>query len=118
MKALALLLFAPLLVSSLKIVPKTRETYASWAEKNGVALPKTEAQYQYVTCYDYFGQSGNSYRVQDYVTDLYSSGWDNRFSSCCFYGVWTLYDDRDYNERNTNVSRNKMVAILFISMKL
>ena len=103
---LALLVFSPLLVSSLKLVTKPKETYASFAAKNGIALNKadSDATAQYVTCYDYFGQGGSSYRVTDYVPDLYSTGWDNKFSSCCFYGIWNMYDDRDYNERSTNVS--------------
>ena len=103
---LALLVFSPLLVSSLKLVSKPKETYASYAAKNGIALNKadSDATAQYVTCYDYFGQGGSSYRVTDYVPDLYSTGWDNKFSSCCFYGIWNMYDDRDYNERSTNVS--------------
>ena len=87
-------------------VTKPKETYASYAAKNGIALNKadSDATAQYVTCYDYFGQGGSSYRVTDYVPDLYSTGWDNKFSSCCFYGIWNMYDDRDYNERSTNVS--------------
>jgi len=88
----------------LKLVSKPKETYTSYAAKNGIALNKadSEATAQYVTCYDYFGQGGSSYRVTDYVPDLYSTGWDNKFSSCCFYGIWNMYDDRDYNERSTN----------------
>ena len=55
---LALLVFSPLLVSSLKLVTKPKETYASYAAKNGIALNKadSDATAQYVTCYDYFGQ--------------------------------------------------------------
>merc|ERR1712154_626131 len=100
----AILALSPLLASSLKLVPKTKETYASYAEKNGIPLNKLEATAQYATCYDYFGQGGQSYRVTDYIPDLYSIGWDNRFSSCCYYGIWNMYDDRDYNERNTNAA--------------
>ena len=62
---LALLVFSPLLVSSLKLVSKPKETYASYATKNGIAINKadSDATAQYVTCYDYFGQGGSSYRV-------------------------------------------------------
>ena len=102
----AFLVFCPaIFASSLKLVPTNKETYASYAKRNGIALNKAAdgASAQYMTCYDYFGQSGSSYQVTDYVPDLYSIGWDNRFSSCCYYGIWNMYDDRDYNERNTNV---------------
>merc|ERR1711963_285375 len=96
----ALLLALPFLASSLKIQPMGRETYASYAKRNGLALEKSNEQYQYVSCYDYFGQQGQSYRITDYVPDLRSSGWDNKFSSCCFYGTWVMYADSEYNERN------------------
>ena len=28
----------------------------------------------------------------------------NRFSSCCYYGIWILYADVNYNQNNQNVS--------------
>ncbi len=40
---------------------------------------------------------GPSLTMSDYVPDLRAYGWDNEFSSCCFNGVWLLYDDYDYN---------------------
>ena len=112
MKAIAFLLFAPFLASSLKVNNFTfpagsRTTYASWAQRN--ALNKDDfwgKNYQHAICFDYFNQTGSSYWIQDYISDLSDSGWSNRFTSCCFYGVWILYDHRDYNKINKNVSRN------------
>ena len=40
---LALLVFSPLLVSSLKLVSKPKETYASYAAKNGIELNKADS---------------------------------------------------------------------------
>ena len=116
MKHLLFVLLLPFLAESLKIQPQSleKETYASYAAKNGIKLEKTTASPQYMTCYDYNGQQGNSYRLTDYVSDLYSTGWDNKFSSCCFYGIWNLYQDAEFNERNSNVSKYGIISSLDI----
>ena len=103
----------PFLANSLKIQPKSfeKETYASYAAKNGIKLEKSADQPQSMTCYDYFGQQGNSYRVTNFDSDLSYNGWDNKFSSCCFYGIWTLYQDALYNEDNPNVSLFKNINL-------
>lgn len=99
---LVLVALLPALMQASKIPSSEKETYAKFAERNQMQTDRSLAQYQYMTCYDYFGQGGSSYRVTDYISDMYSTGWNDRFSSCCYYGVWVLYEDRDYNERNTN----------------
>ena len=100
---LALLITLPLLATALKIKTQTRETYASYAKRNGIPLEKSKAEQQSATCYDYFGQQGQSCRITDYVPYLFSLGWDNKFSSCCFYGTWVMYGDSTYNENNPSV---------------
>jgi hypothetical protein len=106
---ISLLVILPILAAtSLKIIPQTnRQTYAEYAKENGIALAKSDlkAENQYLTCYDHYGQSGNSYRIQDYVSNLGSINWDNQFSSCCFYGIWSLFDGIDYNGRDEQVIR-------------
>jgi len=106
MKAICgLLAILPLLASSFKVVPSTppKETYASYAQRNGIPLPKSgKASNQYANCYDYTNQQGNYYQATEYLPDLYKYGWDNRFSSCSVYGIWTLYQDSNYNSGNTN----------------
>ena len=104
MKSLVALALLPLLAASLKLESPKKETYASYAAKNGIVLPKTQANYQSLDCYDRFGQQGTTYRVNDYTPDLSRVGMDNRFSSCCWNGIWNLFDDYDYSERNPNVS--------------
>ena len=88
-----------ILASTLK---PQKETYASFAKRNGIPLPKVDAQYQFADCWDYSNQQGQSVRITDYTPNLGNNA--NRFSSCCYYGIWLMYDDIDYNSRNTNVS--------------
>ena len=108
---LALLITLPLLATALKIKTQTRETYASYAKRNGIPLEKSKAEQQSATCYDYFGQQGSSLIIYDYVPDLLQlGGWDNLFSSCCFYGTWVLYDDYQYNGNNPNVRQKFLIG--------
>ena len=51
-----------------KTLKPEKETYASYAARNGIPLAKTEANYQYADCYDYFGQQGYSRHITDYVS--------------------------------------------------
>ena len=100
------------LAASLKLekLPQSKETYASYAANNGMVLAKAQADYQYLDCYDRFSQQGTTYRVNDYTPDLSREGMDNRFSSCCFYGIWNLFDDYDYSERNPQVSNTNALG--------
>jgi len=83
-----------------KTLKPEKETYASYAARNGIPLAKSEASYQYADCYDYFGQQGYSRHITDYVPNLGQDS--NRFSSCCYYGIWILYADVNYNQNNQN----------------
>ena len=51
-----------------KTLKPEKETYASYAARNGIPLAKSEASYQYADCYDYFGQQGYSRHITDYVS--------------------------------------------------
>jgi hypothetical protein len=108
---ISLLALLPILAAtSLKIIPITiQQTYAEYAQENGTALTKSNSYHQYLTCYDKFGQSGSSYQVSNNIVDLGSIGWDNRFSSCCFNGIWILYQKKDMNgyEHNAYVRSKK-----------
>merc|ERR1719323_1788927 len=100
MKSLVVLVAFLGLSSSLKLDKLSKGTYANYAAENGIVLAKAQADYQYLDCYDRFNQQGTTYRVNDYTPDLSRVGMDNRFSSCCFYGIWNLFDDYEYSERN------------------
>ena len=101
---IALLLPSAILAS---ILQPQKETYASYAKRNGIAIPEAKtrsgASAQYADCWDYNGQQGYTRRINDYVANLGTDS--NRFSSCCFYGIWLMYDDINYNQNNNNVSK-------------
>ena len=59
---------------------------------------------QTVKCFDQFNGYGNSLTVKYPVSDLWTYNWDNKISSCCFTGFWLMYEYRDYNQFNSNVS--------------
>ena len=67
--SLAILVFLPILASA-KELSNHKETYAEYAKRNGIPMEKSGADYQYMTCYDNYGQSGSSYRAQDYISNL------------------------------------------------
>ena len=108
---IALLLPSAILAS---ILQPQKETYASYAKRNGIAIPETKtrsgASAQYADCWDYTGQQGYTRRINDYVANLGTDS--NKFSSCCFYGIWLMYDDINYNQNNNNVSKNTVTQIL------
>ena len=110
MKSLVVLVAFLGLSSSLKLDKLSKGTYANYAAENGIVLAKAQADYQYLDCYDRFNQQGTTYRVNDYTPDLSRVGMDNRFSSCCFYGIWNLFDDYEYSERNPQVSNTKHIV--------
>lgn len=53
---------------------------------------------QTLDCYDLQGQGGDSIQAIDYIPDLAAYGFDNMISSCCFQGIWMLYDNTNFNE--------------------
>ena len=66
---------------------------------------KSNDDLQKVTCYDGKGQTGESLDlVTGAIADL---GWgynfDDKISSCCFQGIWILYEDAAYNIDNHDV---------------
>ena len=72
MKSVLALTFLPLLASSLKILPQSRETYASYAAKNRIVTDdgKCGREQQVLDCYDYFSQQGTTYRYIN-TNDIY-----------------------------------------------
>ena len=42
-------------------------------------------------------------RLISYTPDLIPYNFDNRIASCCFNGVWMLYDDYFFNRDNFKV---------------
>ncbi len=63
---------------------------------------------QSLTCYDNYDGRGDSLQMYDYAPTLFSTevNFNNRFSSCCFSGVWLLYDNPFYNQGAFFVSVN------------
>ena len=43
-------------------------------------------------------------RLISYTPDLIPYNFDNRIASCCFNGVWMLYDDYFFNRDNLKVT--------------
>ena len=71
MKSILALAFLPLIASGLKVLPQSRETYASYAARNGIVMEKAAApDYQYLECYDYFGQQGTTWRYFNYFQEF------------------------------------------------
>ena len=64
---------------------------------------------QSLTCYEYWDQQGQYRTFTDYVDNLRDYGWDNRISSCCFTGIWILYDRANYNDNSETVSKTQIV---------
>ena len=60
-----------------------------------------EGRKQFLDCYDRYG---SQFHAVDYVPSLRVYNWDNKISSCCFTGIWMLYDAEDYNEYNTGTA--------------
>ena len=46
---------------------------------------------------------GDAIDLIEETENLHHTGFDNRFSSCCFNGVWILYEHENFNNA-TNVS--------------
>ncbi|XP_059083008.1 beta-crystallin A1-like [Tigriopus californicus] len=55
---------------------------------------------QELQCYEFPSYEGIAYRFNDYAPSLSPFDFDNVISSCCFNGVWILYDEHDYNKND------------------
>merc|ERR1719397_1433759 len=55
---------------------------------------------QALNCFDGANSGGNRVSATDYIDDLRNYNMDNRISSCCFQGIWILYQDSNYNGNN------------------
>ena len=75
--------------------------------------PESEMD-QYIYCYD--GPNCAGIRIQinlDPVPDLGASPYyfDNRIQSCLYNGIYILYDGRNYNMDNLNVSKPNLYIL-------
>jgi hypothetical protein len=95
-----LLMFGPLLTLCLKLGPAIEETSDAYAKDKRSIADKTDPvpqiQIQYAICYDKPDCKGNSYWIIDEIRNLSRHGWDNKFSSCKFKGIWILYEDYNF----------------------
>jgi hypothetical protein len=66
-------------------------------------IPKYNSQYLRCTELD-SASNEESITVPTSIGDLNTMGWNDRISSCCFNGIWILYEDTLYNQDNENVS--------------
>merc|ERR1719347_1192962 len=61
----------------------------------------SRATSQFLDCYEYSNLSGDRVKAIDYIPDLRNYNFDNRIASCCFTGIWLLYDEYTYNKYST-----------------
>ena len=61
---------------------------------------KSPDEYPKITCYDGKGQTGEDLEVlAGFIGDLsWGYRFDDKISSCCFLGIWMLYEDSYYND--------------------
>ena len=64
----------------------------------------TRARAQNVDCYDYTNSEGGRLHATDYMSRLRDYNFDNKIESCCFTGIWILYDNENYNSGNINAA--------------
>merc|ERR1712080_77868 len=57
---------------------------------------------QTMDCYDYNNQGGDRLHLTDYTPSLRKYNFDNRIESCCFTGIWLLYDLDNYGAGSGN----------------
>merc|ERR1712055_815431 len=55
---------------------------------------------QFADCYDYTNQGGDRVHATDYVPALRQYNMDNKIESCCFTGIFILYEDENYDNNN------------------
>ena len=94
-----LLMFGPLLTVCLKLRPPSEETSVAYAKGKRSIADKTDPvpQIQCAICYDKPDCKGDSYWIIDEIKNLSRHGWDNKFSSCKFKGIWIMYEDYNFN---------------------
>jgi len=63
---------------------------------------RSSAIVQSMDCYDYNNQGGDRLHLTDYAPSLRNYNFDNRIESCCFTGIWLLYDLDNYGKGTTN----------------
>merc|ERR1711890_134632 len=64
------------------------------------AARMTPRSSQALNCFDGANSGGNRVSATDYIDDLRNYNMDNRISSCCFQGIWILYEGYGYNNNN------------------
>jgi hypothetical protein len=102
-----LLMCDPLLTLCLKLGPASEETSFANAKDKRSNEDKTDTwpQIQYAICYDEQDCKGDSYWIIDEIKNLSRHGWDNKFSSCEFKGIWILYEDYNFNPDEDSIVR-------------
>lgn len=102
-----LLIFDPLSISCLNLGPASKETSVAYAKGKRSIEDKTNPvpQIQYAICYDKPDCKGESYWIIDEIKNLSRHGWDNKFSSCEFKGIWILYEDYNFNPDEDSIVR-------------
>ena len=102
-----LLMFDPLLTLCLKLGPASEENSIAYAEGKRSIEDKTDPspQIQYAICYDEPDCKGDAYWIIDEIKNLSRHGWDNKFSSCEFKGIWILYEDYNFNPDENSIVR-------------
>ncbi|TRY66957.1 hypothetical protein TCAL_03749 [Tigriopus californicus] len=75
-------------------------------KENYTALSKTLSRFggprSQVKCTEGFNQGGNAMVLVNNAANLGQFSFDNRASSCCFTGIWILYDLPNYNALDFN----------------
>ena len=101
MKTFSTILFLTLVFAASSSAFDNRPRYLlDEAEREASVIPREAAPSgtdQSLTCYAGDNFFGPSLTMDDYVPDLRAEGWDDEFSSCCFNGIWLLYEDEDFN---------------------
>jgi len=59
---------------------------------------------QKLTCYERAGNQGDAVILTDYAPYLDNYNFNNRAASCCFEGIWLLYDGENYNTNNPSLT--------------
>merc|ERR1711879_600813 len=67
-------------------------------------LNKSNAISAKLTCYSGPNQQGDAVILTNYAPVLENYDFNNRAASCCFEGIWLLYDGENYNTGDPNLS--------------
>ena len=107
-----LLIFDPLVILCLKLGPASKEISVAYARDKRSIDDKTDPvpQIQYAICYDEPDCKGDSYWINDEIKNLSRHGWDNKFSSCEFKGIWILYEDYNFNPDEDSMVRFRKIC--------